>query len=150
VAEAVGAIIFFVLKELGTDNDFLHRFVPVITFLGIHAGVVLIGYMFVVVQLQKTIERQHRRTGQTQNDVQMFVDAAAAEGDDEELVQRLKAKVRVLQTLDRYLVAADPRPRFLGFSLETFRWVLIDASLLVINLCFLLLYIFFCYTNRQW
>lgn len=67
--------------------------------------------------------------------------ASAVMGTADVLEYRLmKYKTRLLRSLDKYLRALQPKPRLLGASMESLRWTVIMAAVVLINL--LLLYDF--------
>merc|ERR1712000_222289 len=144
--EGAMSLMFAVLYNLYSSKALLDL-LPIAIFVGTHSIVLLVMYLSVIVRTQNVIERQHKAVSAIQNSVQQQVDAAALEADDQ-LLPSLRAKVRVLQSLDRYLLIADPKPKILGTSVDSFRWAIINFSLVTINVTFLLLYLVFCYKRQ--
>ena len=146
--EVAISLMFGVLFNLFRDRQALRDMLPIAIFVGSHSALLLTGYLYTIVQTQNVIERQHKAISALQNLVQAEVDGAALDADDQ-LLPVLRAKVRVLQSLDRFLLIADPKPKILGISVDAFRWAIINCSLVTINVSFLLLYLVFCYPNQQ-
>jgi uncharacterized integral membrane protein len=145
--EVTASLMFGALHILFESQAF-HDLLPIALFVGVHSFVLLAGYLVVIVRTQNVIERQHKAVSTLQNAVQMEVDAAARDDRvDEMTIDVMRAKVRVLQSLDRFLVIADPKPKILNTSVDAFRWSIINFSLVLINITFLLLYLVFCYRN---
>jgi hypothetical protein len=142
--EGAISLLFGVFYYLYNTAAPLQDLIPIAIFLGSHSLLLLILYLYVIVRTSNVIETQHKEVSAFQNAVQLQVDAASLEADDQ-VLPLLRAKVRVLQALDRYLVIADPKPKILGTSVDSFRWAIINVSLFTINLTFLLLYLVFCY-----
>lgn len=141
------SLLFGVLRNL-SNSDAFEDVLPIALFVGVHSAFLLGCYIYIVNNSQTVIERQHKAVSELQNTVQLAMDEASrTDYADEQQLDVLRAKVRVLQALDRFLVIADPKPKILNTSLDSLRWAVINFSLFTINATFLLLYLTFCLSN---
>lgn len=107
---------------------------------------VVIGFVYITVQMADAVDYQTKVIAKLQNDMQVRLDE---EGPEMDLFHRqlLMAKVRVLQSLDVYLRHSSSKPKLIGLSMESFRWTVIIIGLGMMNVFFFSLYYSHCANN---
>lgn len=94
-----------------------------------------LAYIFVTVWMQRAIEAQHRTVATMHHQLVCAIDDARAgrvTRDDDDL-ELLAGKTRVVYSLDRLLATADPRARLFNSSLDSLRWTGVNFGLLFVN-----------------
>lgn len=145
-----GSVAVVVVDNLYQRNGIADFTFVFFTFMVIGATVV-VAFIALTVQLDKTISLQSRIIAKAQHDVQLQVDAARLEPSSSPLVghtmKMLEAKVNALQALDVFVRHADSTPKLIGMSLNTIRWTTIFSMLLCINAFFIVLYRLYCFSE---
>jgi len=90
---------------------------------------------------QRVVEHQSRVLAKVQTDVQHQLDERGFSRKGDMLAVKMRvSKINVLQALDLYIRLAESKPKLLGLSLETIRWLTVIMGLVFLNAAFFMLY----------
>ena len=127
------------------DNVYLDRGVAEFTSgcitVAIVCAVLVFGFVVTTVRMQRVVEHQSRVLAKVQTDVQHQLDERGFSRKGDMLAVKMRvSKINVLQALDLYIRLAESKPKLLGLSLETIRWLTVIMGLVFLNAAFFMLY----------
>jgi hypothetical protein len=94
-----------------------------------------VAYCVITVLMQRAIEAQHRLVATVRHELTCLIDDVRSGNlvRDQDDLELLEGKSRVIHSLDRLLTTADPRARLFNVSLDSLRWTVVNVGLLTVN-----------------
>jgi hypothetical protein len=144
ILTALGAATYVVMDNVANEQD-VAEFTAGCIFAAIFAFACAVCFILITVRMQKLAEFQSMVISKVQSDVQHQFDEGTGLGGKR---KGMIAKIRALQALGLYIRLAESKPKIIGMSLETVRWVTVFVGLFFLNAGFFILYVKNCYQSH--